>query len=63
LESIFQSSPQTLAATMTEDDINRIADRVLQRLSTQVIENIAWEILPDLTEKIVREELKRVHET
>jgi CheY-like chemotaxis protein len=61
LATIFrEDSPTPVAAAITEDDIDRIADRVIQRLSTQVIENIAWEIVPDITEKVVREELKRV---
>ena len=60
LESIFSREPQPVTPTITEDDIDRIADRVIQRLSTQVIESIAWDIVPDITEKIVREEVKRV---
>jgi CheY-like chemotaxis protein len=48
------------AGSMTEEEIDRIADRVIQRLSTQVIESIAWDIVPDITEKVVREELKRL---
>src|SRR5262245_7849787 len=47
------------AASITEEEIDRIADRVIQKLSTQIIENIAWEVVPDITEKIVREELKK----
>ena len=66
LEIIFKEEPRSDAqssVTMTEEDIDRIADRVIQRLSSQVIESIAWDIVPDITEKIVREELKRIHET
>jgi CheY-like chemotaxis protein len=60
LESIFKDVPVPgQPGTMTEEDIDRIADRVIQRLSSQVIENIAWDIIPDITEKIVREELKK----
>ena len=45
--------------SMSEDELDRIADRVIQRLSTQIIENIAWDVVPDITERIVREELKK----
>jgi len=51
------------AGSMTEEEIDRIADRVIQKLSTQVIESIAWDVVPDITEKVVREELKRLHES
>jgi len=61
LASIFQAEPlSSVAAGITEDDIDRIADRVIQKLSSQVVENIAWEVVPDIAEKVVREELKRV---
>jgi CheY-like chemotaxis protein len=61
LEKIFKDEPEA-AGGITEEDIDRIADRVIQRLSAQVIESIAWDIVPDITEKIVREELKRIDE-
>jgi CheY-like chemotaxis protein len=60
LRIIFKEEPQQKSAPgLTEQDIDRIADRVIQRISSQVIESIAWDIVPDITEKIVREELKR----
>jgi len=62
LEKIFKDEPEA-AGGITEEDIDRIADRVIQRLSAQVIESIAWDIVPDITERIVREELKRIDES
>ena len=62
LETIFKQEPEEVVTVISEDDIDRIADRVIQRLSSQVIESIAWDIVPDITEKIVREELKRIDE-
>jgi CheY-like chemotaxis protein len=69
LELLFpEETPSTTPASaispmLTEEAIDRIVDRVIRKLSTQVIENIAWDVVPDITEKIVREELKRVHES
>jgi len=65
LEALFpslESLAQSAGNSLTEADLDRIADRVIQRLSTQVIESIAWEIVPDITERVLREEVKR-HET
>ena len=60
LGTIFKEEPAAASSgILTEEDIDRIADRVIQRISTQIIENIAWEIVPDISEKVVREELKR----
>jgi CheY-like chemotaxis protein len=62
LEAIFKEEPSA-ATVLSDDDVDRIADRVIQKLSSQVIESIAWDIVPDITEKIVREELKRIDES
>lgn len=63
LGAIFKDAlPDAATASgtsMSEEELDRIADRVIQRLSTQIIENIAWDVVPDITEKIVREELKK----
>lgn len=63
LEAIFREEPALGTGVISEDDIDRIADRVIQKLSTQVIESIAWDIVPDITEKIVRQELRRIDES
>jgi CheY-like chemotaxis protein len=63
LETIFkEEAPAVAASVITDADVDRIADRVIKKLSSQVIESIAWDIVPDITEKIVREELKRADE-
>ena len=60
LEALFPArTPEPVTSSVTETEIDRIADRVIQRLSSEVIESIAWELVPDIAEKIVREELKR----
>ena len=66
LESLFHeeepaesAAPANPSPAMSEEDIERIADRVIQKLSTQVIEKIAWDVVPDISEKIIREELKK----
>jgi CheY-like chemotaxis protein len=64
LEAIFQEEPAVQPArSMSDEDMDRIADRVIQKLSTQVIESIAWDIVPDITHKVLREELKRIDES
>ena len=62
LNEIFKKDVAPAApsgTSITEEELDRIADRVIQKLSTQIIENIAWDVVPDITEKIVREELKK----
>lgn len=59
-EALEHASSQ--AGVVTEEDIDRIVDRVIQRISKEVIESIAWDVVPDISERIIREELKRIDE-
>lgn len=43
-----------------ETQIERIADRVIQKMSKEVIEGIVWDIVPGIAERIVQDELKRI---
>lgn len=64
LKSIFQpdgAAPANVAAQLTEDDIDKIADRVIRKLSPKVIEGIAWDVVPDIAVKILRDELKKTN--
>ena len=57
LQDLFK--PALTSATVSDAEIDRIADRVIKKLSTQVIESVAWDVVPEITAKVLREELKR----
>jgi CheY-like chemotaxis protein len=62
LGDLFQPpvvEPPAPVVSVSEEEIERIADRVIQKLSTQVIESVAWDVVPGITTKVLREELKR----
>lgn len=62
LGDLFQPpvvEPPAPVISVSEEEIERIADRVIQKLSTQVIESVAWDVVPGITTKVLREELKR----
>jgi len=65
LETIFRSETASAsgntASQLTEDQIEKIADRVIRKLSTQVIEGIAWDVVPEIATKILRDELKKTN--
>ncbi len=44
---------------LSEDDVSRIARQVVAHLSDRVLREIAWEIVPELAESIIRQELKK----
>jgi len=58
LQHLFQPD---VPAQLTEEDIDRIADRVIRKLSSKVVEGIAWDVVPDIAVKILRDELKKTN--
>jgi CheY-like chemotaxis protein len=50
-----------VAAHLTEEEIDKIADRVIRKLSAQAVESIAWDVVPDIAVKILRDELKKTN--
>ncbi len=63
LGELFPSAPHEAEGTsLSEEQIEGIADRVIRKLSAEVIEGVAWDVVPDIAERVVREELKRQDE-
>jgi hypothetical protein len=52
---------RNVAAHLTDEEIDKIADRVIRKLSAQVVESIAWDVVPDIAVKILRDELKKTN--
>jgi CheY-like chemotaxis protein len=46
---------------LTEEEIDKIADRVLRKLSAQAVESVAWDVVPDIAVRILRDELKKTN--
>lgn len=47
-------------ADLTEEQITRIARRVVEMLSADVVKNIAWEVVPDMAEMVVKERIRQL---
>ena len=47
-------------ADLSDEQIDRIARRVVQLMSEQVVRNIAWEVIPDLAEMVVKERIRQL---
>jgi hypothetical protein len=45
---------------LSDEQIDRIARRVVQLMSDQVVRNIAWEVIPDLAEMVVKERIRQL---
>jgi hypothetical protein len=45
---------------LSDAQIERIARRVVELMSDQVVRNIAWEVIPDLAEVVVKERIRQL---
>jgi hypothetical protein len=48
------------SSDLTDEQVDRIARRVVELLSDQVIRNIAWEVIPDVAEMVVKERIRQL---
>lgn len=54
--------PETERRALTVAEIEMIADRVLARLATDVIESVAWNVVPEIAERVLRDEIHKRHD-
>ena len=48
------------SAELSDEQVDRIARRVVELMSDQVVRNIAWEVSPDLAEMVVKERIRQL---
>jgi len=49
-----------IRSDLSDDQVDRIARRVVELMSDQVVRNIAWEVIPDLAEMVVKERIRQL---
>ena len=50
---------ETAATSLSDEDVDRIARKLLE-LAGDRIEQIAWEVVPDMAELVVRERIREI---
>ncbi len=50
----------TAAGPLSDDDIDRIARRVLELSGERIVRRIAWDVVPELAERLVKERLDEI---
>lgn len=58
--SASSGSSSSSSGELSDEQIDKIARRVVQLLSDQVVRNIAWEVIPDLAETVVKERIRQL---
>jgi len=60
LAAVPEPPPAAPSGELSDAQIDRIARRVVELISDQVVRNIAWEVIPDLAEMVVKERIKQL---
>jgi CheY-like chemotaxis protein len=55
-------SPPSRDTRLAPDEIDAIARAVIERLSTDTVRAIAWEVVPDVAERLVRERIRQLEQ-
>jgi hypothetical protein len=45
---------------LTDSDVDRIARRVVELLGDRTVRDVAWEVIPDLAEVVIRDRLREL---
>jgi CheY-like chemotaxis protein len=56
--SLDSRTPTSSYGELSDDALNLIVDRVIKRMSADVIREVAWEVVPELSENIIRRTLE-----
>jgi CheY-like chemotaxis protein len=54
----LKPAPAVNSGQLSEDVLNAIVDRVVRRMSPDVIREVAWEVVPELSEVIIRRSIE-----
>ena len=54
------ASPGVPAGPLSDDDVDRIARRVLELGGERVVRKVAWDVVPELAERLVKERLEEL---
>jgi hypothetical protein len=59
-EEVPLTSSEAASVAVPMDMVEKIAQRVVAQASEKVLREIAWEVIPDLAEVLIRQEIERL---
>ncbi|NLT67136.1 MAG: response regulator [Acidobacteria bacterium] len=57
-ETVTPSAVVSNVSSLSDEQINLIVDRVIRKMSADAIREVAWEVVPELSESIIRSTLR-----
>jgi CheY-like chemotaxis protein len=58
--SAAESAPPAGNGQLSDDDVERIARRVVELMADKAVRDVAWEVVPDLAELLIRDRLREL---
>ncbi|HKH45502.1 MAG TPA: response regulator [Thermoanaerobaculia bacterium] len=55
--SVGAASPANGGGSLSDEDVDRIARRVVELMADRAIRDVAWEVIPDMAEMVIRDRL------
>lgn len=59
-EATVQESTGTSPAGLSDEDVDRIARRVIELMSDQTVREISWDVIPDLAEIVIKDRIREL---
>jgi hypothetical protein len=60
IPEVAPAAPAARTGALSDEEVDRIARRVVELMSEKSVRDIAWEVIPDLAQAIVRERIKEL---
>ena len=59
-EVAVQESTGTPLDGLSEEDVDRVARRVIELMSDQTVREISWDVIPDLAEIVIKDRIREL---
>ena len=59
-ETTMPPASEAAAVSVPVDMVEKIAQRVVAQISEKTVREIAWEVIPDLAEALIKQEIERL---
>lgn len=60
LTQMLSSVARSAGADLSDDQIDKLAQRVVEKLSDRIVREIAWEVIPDMAEIVIKKRIKEL---
>ncbi len=58
--SVDEPAAEAVPAVLDDEQLEKVARRVVELLSESVIRDVAWEAVPEIAERLIRERISEI---